>query len=111
MINDKIDIVLNGKKYQARMDFMCLANTQFYLENEKGKFYTVPQLFKRLTEDDLTVIAAILTESVLRIHPQLSKEAIWDNLKYAEINTIREAIGELIKASMPQNKDDDKKKE
>ncbi len=111
MINDKIEIVLNEKKYQARLDFMCIAETQWYLDTVRGKFYTVPNLMKGLSEDNLMIIGEILIQAILRCHPQLSRDVIYENLKFQELNTIREAIGELIKASMPQNKDDDKKKE
>lgn len=110
MINDRIEVVLNEKKYNARLDFLALANTQWYLESEKGKFFTVPNIMKGLSEDNLTVIGALLIESILRCHPQLSREVIYENMKFNELNIIREAIGELIKASLPQD-DDDKKKD
>lgn len=108
-INDKIQVVLNEQTYYARLDFRCIAETQWALEQERNKFMTVPQMFKAVSDDNLTVIGEILIQAILRCHPQLTHETIYENMKFQELSVIREAIGNLIQASLPQ--DDDKKKD
>lgn len=108
-INDKIQVILNEQTYYARMDFWAIANAQWRLNTEKETFLTVPKMFKAISDDDLTVIGIILTESILRCHPQLSYDVLATNMKFQELNKIREAIGELVQASLPI--DEDKKKD
>ena len=108
-INDKIQVILNEQTYYARMDFKAIAETQWELEQKKGKFLTVPQIFKGVSDDNLSIIGEILIQAILRCHPQLSHETLYENMKFQELNKIREAIGELVQASLPI--DEDKKKD
>lgn len=113
MKNDKIEIILNGKKYFARLDFQAIANTQWWLETEKGIYLKVPKIFdKALTQEDYTVIGEIVVESILSCHPQLKKEQIYQNMKFelGGNNEVLEAFTNLVLACMPNN-DEDKKKE
>ena len=109
MINDKIEVTLNEKKYQARMDFKAIAETQWTLDTERGKFLTVPNIIKGLVDGNLVIIGELLIQCILRCHPQLNHEILYENMKYAELRNINDAVGELIKASLPQDKDDKKK--
>lgn len=112
MVNDKIEICLNGQKYNARLDFMCIANIQYYMENihEEGKYLKVPEIIKGIIEkEDWTLISSLLVEAILRCHPQLERKMIWANMKYCERDVIIKAVVDLIIMSMPQN--DSKKKE
>lgn len=108
LINDKIEVTLNGKKYQAKMDFYCLANAQWYFKQEKNVFLTVPQMIEGISKDDLSVMGEILIQAILRVHTQLSRETIQEQMKFNELNIIRQALGDLVTASLPQS--DDKKK-
>lgn len=108
MINDKISITLNEKTYSARLDFMALANTQWYIDNEKGKFYTVPDMMKGINCGNLTLIGNLVIESILRCHPQLDRKIIYESMKVNDLKVINDAVVELLEAGLPKN--DDKKK-
>lgn len=111
MINDRIQVKLNGVNYNAKMDFMCLANAQYYLSkiHEKPQKITIPQIFEGINEGDWTILSTVLVEAILRCHSNLKREMVWENMKYAERDTIVEGVVNLIIASMPQE-DEDKKK-
>ena len=108
LINDKISITLNEKTYSAKMDFYAIANTQWFFKHEKGVFLTVPQMIEGISKDDLSIMGEILIQSILRVHTQLSRETIQEQMKFNELNIIRQALGDLVTASLPQS--DDKKK-
>ena len=108
LINDKIEVTLNGKKYQAKMDFYAIANTQWFFKTEKKLFLTVPQIIEGISKDDLSIMGELLMQSIIRVHPQLTREVLMENMKFNELNIIRQALGDLVTASLPQS--DDKKK-
>ena len=110
-IEDKIKITLNEQVYYARLDFKCIAETQWELEQKKGKFFTVPNIFKAVSDDNLTVVGEILIQAILRCHPQLTHEVLYEHMKFQELGAIREAIGNLVTASLPKSEDDKKKEE
>ena len=109
LINDKISIILNEKTYGAKMDFYAIANTQWFFKTEKGVFLTVPQMLEAVSKDDLSIMGELLMQSIMRVHPQLTREVLMENMKFNELNIIRQALGNLVTASLPQT--DDKKKE
>lgn len=107
MVNDVIEIKLNGKSYNARLDMGAIATAQNNLQKLKENI-TVVEMFDLVKKDNYSVINNIIISSIQRMHSQLSNEQILENMKLYERNNIKLYVYELIKASLPT---DDKKKE
>ncbi|EQK42909.1 hypothetical protein C672_1853 [[Clostridium] bifermentans ATCC 638] len=108
MINDIIEIKLNGKTYRARLDMGAIAAAQFDVQKVKENM-TVVEMFDSIKKENYKVINSLIIESIKRCHPQLTTEDILEDMKLKEKSVIMGQVAELIKASLPI--DEDKKKE
>lgn len=107
MINDVVEINLNGQIYRAKLDMGAIAKAQWNLMKLKENM-TIVQMFELVQKENYMVINTLLIESIKRCHAQLSDENILANMKIKERNIIIESVIELFKVSLPK---DDKKKE
>lgn len=109
MINDIIEINLNGKIYRGRLDMGAIANAQHNLkviEENMG----VAEMFDLVKKENYMVINNLIIESIKRCHPQLKAENILEDMKLHERNNITLQVFALMKAGLPSS-DDDKKKQ
>ena len=108
VINDVIEIKLNGRKYRARLDMGAIAEAQWNLKQVKDNI-TVVEMFDLVKKENYKVINNLIIESIRRCHPQLEAKNILEDMKLHERNNITLYVFSLMKASLPQ--DDDKKKQ
>lgn len=110
MINDIVEVKLNGKSYRAKLDMGAIASSQLKIDIVKENT-TVPQMIDLVSKENYTVINTILIESIKRCHPQLTDENILENMKLNEKNEIIGYVIELFSVSLPkENKKKSKKK-
>ena len=110
IVNDTVEITLNEKKYKARLDLLCIAETQYYLKTRGMKNITIPQIFESIQNEDYMTICSLIIFAIKSCNPSIKMYDIWDNLKFAERSLVTSQLIELLNKAMPQN-DDDKKKE
>ena len=111
MGNDRISITLNEMKYNARMDFHCIAMTQHVLKQDFKLDLKIPEIMSNIIEkQNWLTIETLIVQAIKRFHPQLNTEQILANMKYHERDNIITYVVELIVASMPQEENADKKK-
>lgn len=104
MIKDRIEIEVNGSKYEAKLDMGAIAEIQHKLREIKENV-TVVEIFDLANKDNYKAINTIVIESIRRCHRQLSYESILDNLKLNDIQSIRQYVADLMVASLPSNED------
>ena len=110
IINDTVEIELNGKKYKARLDLLCIAEAQYYFKS-RGNKLTVPQMFEAIQEEDYMVICNLIIFAIKSCNPSVKMYDIYDSLKFANRHKITEQLILLINKAMPENDEEDKKKE
>ncbi len=109
MINDIIEIKINGATYSARLDMGAIAECQHKLQKLK-KNIGVVEMLDQVKEENYLVVNNIIIESIKRCHPTLKDENILENMKLHDKNRIVAYVFELMSASLPST-DDDKKKQ
>lgn len=108
-IKNKItEITLGEKTYKMKFDFETIARIQAELR-KNGLPYKFFEIFESLESQDFSVILPLIVHSIQRMHPQVKKEIIIDALGFDNLETVIQALLELIENSMPKN-DDVKKK-
>lgn len=110
MINDVIELKLNGKPYSARLDMGAIANAQNNMQKIK-KNMTVPEMLDEVKEENYMVINNIIIESIKRCHSTLKTESILENMKLFERDLIAMDVIKLMQASLPVEENDKKKVE
>lgn len=105
MINDIIEIKLNGKTYRGRLDMGAIAEAQWNMRKVKENI-TVVEMLDLVKKENYKIINNLIIESIRRCHPQLSAEDILEDMKLHERNNITVQVFALMKASLPM---DDKK--
>lgn len=104
MINDKVELKINGNEYFARLDMGAISNVQEYLKKNNYKL-TIPQIIQNINQENIIVVNEIIIQSILRCHKDLKREDILEDLKlYEYLNIINYSI--LIVNSALVNKDD-----
>ena len=111
IINDTIEIELNEKKYKARLDLLCLAESQFYFKSRGMKDITIPKIFQAIQEEDYMVICNLIIFAIKSVNPSVKMYDVWADLKFAQRSEVTSQLIELINRSMPENNEEDKKKE
>lgn len=106
MIEDKIEIKLNGATYEAKLDMGAIAEVQYYFKNRKN-YMKITEIFDGVFKDDLSIIDELIIQSIRRFHKQFSREDILSNLKISELSEIRSYCTKLISVSLPSS--DEKK--
>ena len=109
IIDDTVEIELNGKKYRARLDLLAIAEAQYYFRS-RGNKLTVPQMFEAIQEEDYMVICNLIIFAIKSCNPSVKMYDIYDLMKFANRHEITSQLITLINKAMPQE-DDDKKKE
>lgn len=111
IINDIVEIELNGQKYKARLDLLCIAESQFYFKTRGMKDITVPKMFEEIQSENYMVICNLIIFAIKSVNPNVKMYDIWDKLKFANRNEVTSQLIELINKAMPQDEEEDKKKE
>lgn len=107
MINDVIEIELNGKQYKGKMDMGAIALAQHNLIQIKENI-TIVEMFELAKKENYLVINSLLIESIRRYHKTATGEQILENMKLAERNKIIGYIYELMAASFPKEEGNEK---
>lgn len=110
MIDDKIELTLNGQSYTARLDMGAIANAQINLKEIK-KNITIPEMFNEVSDNNYSVINQMIIQSIRRCHNSLSEADILSNMKLKEKDLMLDGVYNLLKASMPIDEDNKKKVE
>lgn len=105
--NSTTQIKLGDKIFNAKLDFLTIANIQKQLKKD-GQNCTFQEMFEGIANQDFSILVPFLVQSIKRVHPQLKDDYIVDFLNFENIEAIFEGLSELIEASMP--KETDKKK-
>lgn len=107
--NKIVEVTLNEKTFKMKFDFETIANIQSELKakNIPCKFY---ELFKGIEEQDFSIIVPVMVHSIRRVHPNVSAETIKDLLTFDTLETVIEALVNLIDVSMPREEGKDSKK-
>lgn len=101
-------ITLQGKEYQAKLDFTSLAKVQAALRKYYDLKLKFPEIFQEFANQNVAVITEIAIQSILRVHSQFKREAIEDLLTLDIMEEVVTFVSDLITAAMPDN--DNKKK-
>lgn len=102
-----VEIELQGKKFNAKLDFETIAKIQKMLK-EDGNYMKFQDMFVAISEQDFSVLVPFIICSIQRCHPQLKGSYIKDLLTFDEIENVFEKLGELVEYSMPKNTDEKK---
>ena len=101
-------ITLQGKEYQAKLDFGTLGRVQVGLRKNYDLKLGFQQIFTEVQAQNFAVISELIVQSILRVHKQLTRENIEEKLTLDELENAFTFIAQLIEASLP--KTDNKKK-
>ena len=98
-------IEINNKKFIGTLDFWVLRKVQEDIE-KVDKFYTMSQLFKRISDVnniDMRIITSILYFSIIRKNNDSDIEKVFmeDELNLEKFNSIFNYINLLLKKCMP----------
>ena len=111
IIDDVVELELNGKKLKAKMDLLAIAESQFYFKQRGMKEITIPKIFSSIEEENYFVICNLLIFCIKSCNPTLKMIDIYEDLKFAERTQVVEQLIKLINASMPKDEEDKKKEE
>lgn len=111
IIDDVVEVELNGKKLKAKMDLLAIAESQFYFKQRGMKEITIPKIFSSIEQEDYFIICNLLIFCIKSCNPTLKMIDIYEDLKFAERTQIVEQLIKLINASMPKDEEDKKKEE
>lgn len=102
IVDDKVQIEVNGIKIYARFDMLAIAEAQYYF-GARGKKYTVPQMFEEIQNENYFVICNLLIFCIKSCNPQKKMIDIFNELKFANRGEIVEGLLTCINKSMPKN--------
>lgn len=109
ILEDKIEIDINGKKYFSRLDMLCVSEMQLYMKL-RGTPMKVQDLFEEIKEENYFIICNMLIFAIKSCNPSLKMIDLFYEMKFVDRVQLSNELIKVINASLPLS-DDDKKKD
>lgn len=98
------EILLEGQKYEGKLDFGTLAKVQAELKKETGAGYTIQEIFEGVQNQDFMVINQIVVCAIQRVHKQVKANSIVEKMNFNNMEEIFKFIADLFEDAMPKEK-------